>query len=133
MGIKKGFTMFLGACVAALTALTLTACAGMSQPDINLDELAKRGFTDVTEQGYVASSGALGYGDSATYFANAGGCRVVLRWVEYPDEFGYEWVLIENSSKGDDYNVILPNPTTLKVGELDAFQHCYNVDEVSTE
>jgi hypothetical protein len=58
---------------------------------------------------------------------------VFLHFVESPDEIGTNWMLIERSSKGDEYDVLLPNPTAAKVGELDAFQHCYTAPPTTTE
>ena len=123
MGIQVG--KILGVCVAALAVtISLAGCA-----TANTTELEKRGFTDITESSFDENNDLYG-GDIGTYFANAGDeCRVVLQYTELPDIPGTEWVLVEKSSKGEDSDVYLPNPTAEKVGVLDAFQYCYDIDE----
>lgn len=120
-------------CVAATAVLSLSGCgaSGNAFTDTNFEELRQRNFSEIVEATYEDNNDYYG-GDYATYYANAGGCRVVLQFIEQPDISVDQWTLIEKSSKGEDSDVILPNPTAAKVGELDAFQHCYNEPVAST-
>jgi len=126
MGIRMGSV--LGACVAASAIVVgLTGCSNTVN-SANVNELEQRGFTNIVESTYVGMMD----GDIGTYFADAGGCRVVLRYAEYPIEPGTEWVLVEKSSQGKGSDILLPNPTALKVGAMDAFQYCFETKAPAT-
>ena len=117
-------------CVAAITVPLLAACSNLAEDLDNklVTELETRGFTDIAAIDVSAFTNGTEY---ATYYASAGGCRVFLDFstLRLPGE---ELILREKSSKGEEYDFVLPNPTAAKVGELEVFEHCFEDDSQSS-
>ena len=118
----------IATCVAVVTVPVLAACSTLNRE--LTDELEIRGFTDVTQQ--ELHEGTM-TSDSATYFASAGTCRVVLQYTQYPAYVGDEWTLVERSSQGSEYDIVLPNPTVNKLALIDYFSGCFTDGDQPTE
>lgn len=116
-------------CVAAVAAIVLAGCS-TSKVDALQGELETRGFSNVVEQRFTAN--VTTYGDVAVFFADAGSCRVVLSFLEYPAEVGNEWMLIEQSSRGDEASIKLPNPTLGKLQQHPDFAYCFTGDDTQS-
>lgn len=117
-------------CVAAIAVPLLAACSSLSDElhQRLSNELEIRGFTDIEVDDVAANTTGTEY---ATYFATASDCRVVLNYSNQRLP-GERWLLLEQSSKGEEYDVVLPNPTAEKIGELEAFNYCYEDDTQSS-
>lgn len=116
-------------CVAVVTVLSLAACSNLENE--LTEELEIRGFTDITANVVNDDIDTSTY-DSATFFANVGTCRVVLQFVKYPIIAGEEWTLVERSSQGSDYDLIVPNPTVEKLKLIDYFTPCFESDDTQS-
>lgn len=118
----------IATCVAVVTVPVLAACSTLN--DELMEELTIRGFTDVTQQELIDT---MTSNDSATYFANAGTCRVVLQYTQDTAYVGDEWMLVERSSQGSEYDIVLPNPTVNKLALIDYFSGCFTDGDQPTE
>lgn len=93
---------------------------GEAIDDPNINELTLRGFEDIQRAG--SDGGAWG-----SYYASFGQCRATLKHTE-----GEGWTLEDRSSRGEEHDLIVPDPTVPKLGQIDSLQYCFE-DEGSTD
>lgn len=118
----------LMACMAAITFIAATACSSESTPDAstrNVTELQKRGFTDVTALETTARDGI------GAYYATAGNCRFKVWYLVNPTEGNLKsglrqgFTLMEDSSRGEDNNLRIFEPSLAKVKQHEALKYCF--------
>ena len=113
------------ACMAAITILGLAACGSADPTDKNVKELQDRGFQNVTALDTTLSKG------SGVYYVGAGNCRFKVWYVPSISEeaeqkgLGQGFTLTEDSSRGEESNLRVYEPSLAKIQQLDPLKYCF--------